>query len=319
MAGEGKGRLHALAGALLSKIEDGGTLAEALGSLETPVPAGHAALIDAGESSGCLDETLAAIVAEEKILTEARRRLLQGLAYPLLICCLAFLLPFLYLVFQGRTGEYLLVQSYFFVPLALLFLALYYRRKIFPPGSSRRGLAEQVLLALPLVGGLVRQYALAGVLQLLGRLLQAGLGFSDGLPLVMKAAGLRGLSRQVEEMAARIAGGSSASEGLQCIEGIPADLRSRLASGDVSGTSMRLSSNLERSSGTRHLPACKPWSRSCRSWPTCSPAGLCCGGHCRSFQVPSGRSDGLWEKEASSPRCPGCCHPAGDLLHGKLP
>ena len=37
-------------------------------------------------------------------------------------------------------------------------------------------------------------------------------------------------------MAARIAGGSSASEGLQCIEGIPADLRSRLASGDVSGT-----------------------------------------------------------------------------------
>ena len=236
MAAEGKGRLQDLAGALHSKIEDGGTLSEALSSLETRVPAGHAALIDAGESSGCLDETLAAIVAEEKILTEARRRLLQGLAYPLLICCLAFLLPFLYLVFQGRTGEYLLVQSYFFVPLALLFLALYYRRKIFPPGSSRRRLAEQVLLALPLVGGLVRQYALAGVLQLLGRLLQAGLGFSDGLPLVMKAAGLRGLSRQVEEMAARIAGGSSASEGLQCIEGIPADLRSRLASGDVSGT-----------------------------------------------------------------------------------
>ena len=110
MAGEGKGRLHALAGALLSKIEDGGTLAEALGSLETPVPAGHAALIDAGESSGRLDETLAEIIADEKVLAEARRRLLQGLAYPLLICSLAFLLPFLYLVFQGRTAEYLLVQ-----------------------------------------------------------------------------------------------------------------------------------------------------------------------------------------------------------------
>ena len=236
MAADGRGRLGILACALHSKIEAGGTLSEALGALDTRVPAGHAALIEAGESSGRLDETLAEIIAEEKVLTEARRRLLQRLAYPLLICCLAFLLPFLYLVLQGRTGEYLLIQSYFFVPLALLFLALHYRREIFPRGSSRRRLVEQVVLSLPLVGGLVRQYALAGVLQLLGRLLQAGLGFSDGLPLVRKAAGLRGLSRQLDEMAARIAGGSSATEGLGCIENIPADLRSRLASGDVSGT-----------------------------------------------------------------------------------
>ena len=229
---DGRGSLAALAGGLRSRIEAGATLAQALGDLPASTPPAHAALIDAGESSGRLDETLAEIIADEKVLAEARRRLLQGLAYPLLICSLAFLLPFLYLVFQGRTAEYLLVQSYFFVPLALLFLALYYRGRIFPPRSSRRRLVEQVLLALPLVGGLVRQYALAGVLQLLGRLLQAGLGFSDGLPLVRKAAGLRGLSRQGDEMAVRIAEGSSASEGLQCIEGIPADLRSRLASGD---------------------------------------------------------------------------------------
>ena len=236
MAADGGGRLGALAGALHLKIEGGGTLSEALGGLDTRVPAGHAALIEAGESSGRLDETLAEIIAEEKVLTEARRRLLQRLAYPLLICCLAFLLPFLYLVLQGRTGEYLLIQSCFFVPLLLLFLALHYRREIFPPGSNRRRLVEQVILALPLVGGLVRQYSLAAALQLLGRLLRAGLGFSDGLPLVSKATGLRRLSLQLDEMAVRIAGGSSASEGLGCIDGIPADLRSRLASGDVSGT-----------------------------------------------------------------------------------
>ncbi len=236
MATDGKGQLRVLAGTLHAKIEAGGTLSEALATLDIRVPAGHAALIEAGESSGRLDETLTEIIAEEKVLAEAHRRLLQRLAYPLLICCLAFLLPFLYLVFQGHTGEYLLVQSYFFGPLALLFLALYYRREIFPPGSSRRRLVEQVVLALPFVGGLVRQYALAGALQLLGRLLQAGLGFSDGLPLVRKAAGLSGLSRQLDEMASRIAAGSSAAEGLECIEGVPADLRSRLASGDVSGT-----------------------------------------------------------------------------------
>ncbi len=236
MAADGGGRLGALAGALHLKIEGGGTLSEALGGLDTRVPAGHAALIEAGESSGRLDETLAEIIAEEKVLTDARRRLLQRLAYPLLICCLASLLPDIGLVLQGHTGEYLLTQLYFFVPLASLFLALHYRREVFPPGSGRRRLVEQVVLALPLVGGLVRQYALAGALQLLGRLLQAGLGFSDGLPLVGKASGLRGLSRQLDEMAVRIAGGSSASEGLGCIEGVPADLHSRLASGDVSGT-----------------------------------------------------------------------------------
>lgn len=236
LAADGKGRVAVLAAALFSKIEGGATLAEALGNLETRIPAGHAALIEAGESSGRLDETLTEIIAQEKVLTAARRRLLQRLAYPLLICCLAFLLPFLPLVLKGRTGEYLLIQACFFVPLAALFLAGFYRHRVFPRGSSRRLLLERVVLALPFIGRLVRQYALAGALQLLGRLLQAGLGFADGLPLVSKAVGLRGLSQQLGEMAARIAAGASASEGLECIAGIAPDLRSRLTSGDVSGT-----------------------------------------------------------------------------------
>ena len=232
----GKGRLVALADALGSELEAGATLAEAFASLEAPVPAGHVALIDAGERSGRLSETLAEIIEEEKVLHDARRRLMLRLAYPLVIFCLASLLPFLYLVFQGRTGEYLLIQACVFGPLAALVLAWRYRDKFFPGGSSLRSLFEGLLLRLPFVGRLVREYALAGSLQLLGRLLQAGLGFSDGLPLVSEAAGLGGLSQQLGEMAARISGGASASEGLECLEGIPYDLRSRLSSGDVSGT-----------------------------------------------------------------------------------
>ena len=49
---DGRGRLVALADALRSEIEAGATLAEAFASLEAPVPAGHVALIDAGERSG---------------------------------------------------------------------------------------------------------------------------------------------------------------------------------------------------------------------------------------------------------------------------
>ena len=97
---DGRGSLAVLAGALRSRIEAGASLAQALGDLPPSPPLAHAALIDAGESSGCLDETLADIIAEENILADARRRLQLRLAYPLLICCLAFLLTFLYLVFQ---------------------------------------------------------------------------------------------------------------------------------------------------------------------------------------------------------------------------
>ena len=236
MGRDGKGRLVALADALSSKIEAGSTFAEALASLETPVPAGHAALIAAGESSGRLDETLAEIIEEETVLRDARRRLMLRLAYPLVICCLASLLPFLYLVFTGRTGEYLLIQACVFGPLAAFMMAWRYRDRIFPRGSGFRFLLERILVKLPFVGRLVREYSLAGSLQLLGRLLRAGLGFSDGLPLVGEASRLRGLSLQLGEMAARISGGASASEGLECLEGIPLELRSRLASGDVSGT-----------------------------------------------------------------------------------
>ncbi len=234
---DGKGRLAALADALGSELGAGATLAEAFASLEASVPAGHVALIDAGESSGRLGETLAEIIEEETVLRDARRRLMMGLAYPLVICCLASLLPlFLSLVLWGRTGEHLLIQACVFGPLAALILAWRYRDKVFPGGSNLRSLLEGILLRLPFVGRLVREYALAGSLQLLGRLLQAGLGFSDGLPLVSKAARLEGLSRQLTAMATRISGGASASEGLECLERIPSELRSRLASGDVSGT-----------------------------------------------------------------------------------
>ncbi|MFP6632143.1 MAG: type II secretion system F family protein [Planctomycetota bacterium] len=233
---DGRGALAALAGALRSQIEAGATLAQALGDLPASTPPAHAALIDAGESSGRLNETLADIIAEESILADARRRLQLRLAYPLLICCLAFLLPFLYLVFQGRIGEYLLIQACFFGPLGALLLLVFSRHRFFPRGSSQRLLFERIVLVVPFFGRLTQEYALAGSLQLLGRLLQAGLGYADGLPLVSEAAGLHRLALQFKEMAAGIADGASASEGLSRITGIPLELRSRLASGDVSGT-----------------------------------------------------------------------------------
>ena len=233
---DGRGSLAALAGGLRSRIEAGATLAQALGDLPASTPPAHAALIDAGESSGRLDETLADIIAEENILADARRRLQLRLAYPLLICCLAFLLPFLYLVFQGRTSEYLLIQACFFGPLGVLLLLIFFRHRFFPRGSSPRLLFERIVLVVPFFGRLAQEYALAGSLQLLGRLLQAGLGYADGLPLVSEAAGLQRLSLQFKEMAARIADGASAPEGLSRIKGIPLEIRSRLASGDVSGT-----------------------------------------------------------------------------------
>jgi type II secretory pathway component PulF len=233
---DGTGPLAAFAGVLRSRIETGATLAQALGDLPASPPPAHAALIDAGESSGCLDETLADIIAEENILADARRRLQLRLAYPLLICCLAFLLPFLYLVFQGRTREYLLIQACFFGPLGTLLLLVFFRHRFFPRGSSPRLLFERIVFVVPFFGRLAQEYALAGSLQLLGRLLQAGLGYADGLPLVSEAAGLQRLSLQFKEMAARIADGASAPEGLSRIKGIPLEIRSRLASGDVSGT-----------------------------------------------------------------------------------
>ena len=177
---DGRGALAALAGALRSQIEAGATLAQALGDLPVSAPSAHAALVDAGESSGRLDETLADIIAEENILADARRRLQLRLAYPLLICCLAFLLPFLYLVFQGRTIEYLLIQACFFGPLGALLLLVFFRHRFFPRGSGPRLLFEHIVLVVPFFGRLAEEYALAGSLQLLGRLLQAGLGYADG-------------------------------------------------------------------------------------------------------------------------------------------
>jgi type II secretory pathway component PulF len=231
-----RGRLKSVAGlssAAAQGLREGLGLAGALRAVGGAVPASFAAVIDAGERAGKLPQSLHRLRDDLQRRLELRRRMALRLAYPgaLLVLCVA-LAP-LYLVAQGETGAYLKLQASVFVPLAgaAALVWLWMRRE--------RPLAvaiERVLLALPYLGGAVHGIVLGRALELLGLLLQAGMGFSDALPLVAASTRLRVLGRQFLDAGAAIARGDRFAEAQRSFAGLDPSVALRLDVGEQSGT-----------------------------------------------------------------------------------
>jgi type II secretory pathway component PulF len=233
----GRGRRSRLAREVLEALERGETLAGALrGARAVRLPPVHLALIDAGERSGTLSEMLGRVLDDLELLRQTRATVATRALYPVAVLIAAAVLPPLYLLVTGRAGEYLRLQLRIFAPLATLFVLWRLRDRIVPHGSAVRNALERVVRAVPLLGRFLIEYALSRALSLLGVLLEAGFGFADSLPLVGRASGWRFLEQAFARADAKIRDGATAAEALEVVTAIPSALRSRIATGEVSGT-----------------------------------------------------------------------------------
>jgi len=231
------GRAGRFAAEVLEHLERGKSFAESLANARSfRVPSPHVALIDAGETSGRLDDIVGKIRDDLERARESRSKIITRLLYPIVILCLAVLLPPLYLVLSGRADEYLRVQLSFFGPVALLAIAWGLRGKIVPPHSALRELLQNVVRAIPLLGRFLVENALARALSTLGLMLRSGLGFEASLPLVARASGWKFLENEFLEIEKSIRDGATASEGLCGLTGLPKEFHSVIATGETAGT-----------------------------------------------------------------------------------
>ena len=131
---------------LRARIEQGGTLTSALQSLGS-LDKFALALIQAGEQAGAIDRSLMTVVGILEERRAARRRLVAGFAYPILLLFIAGTVLPLPLIFTAGFGAYLAVAIWMpcFLAAAVVFFGVVVPRQ--GPDSMLRRLPTSIAAA----------------------------------------------------------------------------------------------------------------------------------------------------------------------------
>jgi type IV pilus assembly protein PilC len=192
-----------------SGIEGGASLHEALGAHPVQFDELYRNLVHAGESAGVLDTILDTVATYKERTENIKGKIKKALFYPAMVLVVAFLVTMILLlfvvpVFQQtfkdagaelpvptmivvNASEFM--QSYWYVVVGALVaigVAFVMAKK---RSTKFAHLLDRVSLKLPVIGGILRQSALARFARTLGVTFQAGVPLVDALEAVSGATG----------------------------------------------------------------------------------------------------------------------------------
>ena len=212
-------RRRALLTGLRKRVESGDMFSNALQNHESSFDKITISQIRVGERSGNLVETLATIAEQRERAGKTREEILKKLAYPVTLFCfgvavVAFLLTYVVPTFEEtyRTANVPLpwitqclidvgnfAQSYWMVGAMLVaasFLALQQVRS----HEKSASWLDNHLLKLPLLGPWLRDFALLQMMDVLGRLMEAGFTLAEALEEAADSVGNRAMKTGVADL-----------------------------------------------------------------------------------------------------------------------
>jgi type II secretory pathway component PulF len=199
-------------------VVDGMSLADAMAKSPEVFPRVYVAMVEAGETGGFLDVVLAQIADFQASEKEMRAKVMTAMFYPTILLCLAlsvmvvlmvFIIPKFQLTFAGFgaklpalteliIGLSHLLRSYGLLILMGVGIGGYLVASWFVSARGRR-IWEGYILRIPVIGGLVAQYAMARFCRMLGTLLAAGVPLINGLNVARRSLGNQTLVDTVSE------------------------------------------------------------------------------------------------------------------------
>jgi type II secretory pathway component PulF len=247
-------RLRALSGGLWERIGEGVPLSRAMADFPETFDVGVVNLVQAGEATGSLNETLERLIAHLTEQREMRRQLGAALAYPVLMVFVAagvilfflfFLLPRLQSLLYSLGGQLPLstkilvglsgfaIHYGVFVLIALIFAAISVWR--WHATEAGRDKIDVWLLKLPLIGPFIVAQTVLAFSQTLGVLLENGITASEALHMTEKQIDNRVHRRAFTEATARVLEGEVLSTALERTRCFPDLVLDRLAVGENTG------------------------------------------------------------------------------------
>ncbi|MBL9126520.1 MAG: type II secretion system F family protein [Verrucomicrobiales bacterium] len=220
------------------RLDSGATATEAFRSLGSWAPEFDVALIEAGEQTGRLDRTCEALSRSYAARATLARQILMGLAYPVLVFHVAFLiLPvhlLVALVRDGHLAEFILAKLLFFGPVYALAFGLVFLIQR-SHGGAARSLLESITGLLPVLGRARKALALSRLALALDALLNAGVNAVRAWPLAAAASGSPAIQREIDRWTPRIAEGIPTSELLLGSSYFPPHFSNIYATAELSG------------------------------------------------------------------------------------
>ncbi|HYO47044.1 MAG TPA: type II secretion system F family protein [Gemmatimonadota bacterium] len=220
--------------AVLSDVESGSTLADAMGRHKDFFSEIYVNMVAAGEVGGILDVILLRLAEYLEAANKLRRKVRGAMFYPVTVMAfaglaIAVLLIFVIPSFAGffkSANVPLPIPTRIVMGLSDFLLAWWwavaaalagigwlirgYRRT--PAG---RLTTDRLLLRVPVLGNVLRKAAIARFSRTLGTLVQSGVPILDGLEITARTAGNRVVEDAVMKSRASIAGGETIAEPLK--------------------------------------------------------------------------------------------------------
>jgi len=235
-------------------VSEGAPLSQAMSDFPKVFDEGTVNLIQAGEATGSLKDTLSRLIAHLTEQKELQRRLLTALAYPALMVVVAagvilfflfFLLPRLQTLLDSLGGTmplstriliafstFTLHYGVFVVVALILGLAAFWRWRATEAG---RAVTDAWLLNLPIVGPFLVAQTVLAFSQTLHVLLENGITAAEALRMTERQISNRVHRAAFKEATARVLEGESLSVAITRTKCFPDLVLDRLSVGENTG------------------------------------------------------------------------------------
>ena len=214
------GPFKTVLGELIDDVSSGAPLSEAMAKHERVFDSLYSSLVHAGEAGGVLDGILERLAHYRERIADIRGKVTSAMVYPFVIvvvaigvvsAVIALVIPKFRVIFEsfgielpGETRILLNVSqftvSYWYVVFGLPAVLLLLHGLMMRRGGAYRYRMHRWLLALPLLGSLIRQGLIAAFARTFGTLLQAGVPHLDALVIVRDTSANEVLISAVESI-----------------------------------------------------------------------------------------------------------------------
>lgn len=228
-------QLKSLLERIRQSVNSGQSLAATLGTEPQHFSPLTCALIDIGEQSGILTETLERLALEQEKQEKLKRQLKAVLTYPVAVILVALVITAILLIkvvpefeamFQGFGAELpavtqavmtlsVFAQSYWLPILVALFAGFVGGRALYRHHRPTRLGADRILLALPLFGALVEKSLLAGLCQTLATTINANAPLIKTLQTISTSISNQVYADALSKTAIDVDNGEGLAEALQ--------------------------------------------------------------------------------------------------------
>jgi type IV pilus assembly protein PilC len=236
------------------KVVNGAALGEAFQSEEQHLGALTTALIEAGESSGKLDTSLAKLADLCDARVRLKRKIMSAMAYPVVMVALVIGIFFAMLILVVPTFKtlytqvkgtmppltrYMLAASAFSKGHVYLFpifgFGVWFGLRFLKTNAKAKAKRDSVMLRLPLLGSLFRATAVARLATTLASSLGAGVPLLDALQLSASVANNAEFSTAIEDARQQVRDGRSLAAALAPQKVIPDLFTQLVAIGEETG------------------------------------------------------------------------------------